>query len=155
VVARASGLDLDLRRDQPSLAYPALMATGALHIPTATAGDAAARLHLLVAQTAAALDLVAACLDALDRLGPGPLATRLPTTLRVPQGATTSWLETPLGVAGVHLVSRGGAAPWRLKLRTPSFALLGALEHILPGTRVNDLPLVLASLPFVQGDADR
>ena len=62
---------------------------------------------------------------------------------------------TAAGIAGFYLVSRGATTPWRLAMRTPSFNNVSALPAILPGTRVQDLPAVLASMFFVVGDIDR
>ena len=56
---------------------------------------------------------------------------------------------------GVLLVSHGERTPWRLHLRTPSFAHVQVLRELLPGTRVADLATVLASVFFVVGDVDK
>jgi NADH-quinone oxidoreductase subunit D len=146
--ARASGVDMDLRRDDPCLAYPELD----VRVVTRTAGDALARFQVLAEQLRVAADLVDAC---LDRLPDGPVALPLPKTLKVPVGSTWSWTENPLGAMGYYLVSRGQKTPWRLAMRTPSFATLSVLPALLPGTRVDDLTTVLGSLFFVIGDADK
>jgi NADH-quinone oxidoreductase subunit D len=147
-VARASGLDLDLRRDDPYLAYPALD----VPVVLGSDGDAAARFDCLLRQLRVSLDLVAACLAALPS---GPVNVKLPKTVRAPEGATYVWTEAPSGAAGWYLVSRGGATPWRLAMRTPSFNNVSALPSVLPGCRVQDLPAVLASFFFVVGDVDK
>jgi NADH-quinone oxidoreductase subunit D len=82
----------------------------------------------------------------------GPVSVKLPKVLRVPVGDTYHALEAPLGRAGWWLVSRGEKVPWRLKLRTPSFANVAALEAVLPGTRTADLALAVASIGYVAGD---
>ena len=79
----------------------------------------------------------------------------LPKSVRAPEGATYSWTEAPSGIAGYYLVSRGAPTPWRLAMRTASFNNVSALPAVLPGTRVQDLPAVLASFFFVVGDIDR
>src|SRR5881398_2155367 len=63
-VARASGLDFDLRRDEPYLAY------GSLDVPvvTRTAGDCHSRFEVLLDQVYVSLDLAQRCLDEVDRL---------------------------------------------------------------------------------------
>jgi NADH-quinone oxidoreductase subunit D len=147
-VARASGLSLDLRRDDPYLAY------AALDVPLVVAdqGDAAARFDCLLRQVQVSLDLVDACLDELPA---GSVNVKLPKTVRAPEGATYSWTEAPSGIAGYYLVSRGATTPWRLAMRTASFSNVSALPAVLPGTRVQDLPAVLASFFFVVGDIDK
>jgi NADH-quinone oxidoreductase subunit D len=149
-VGRASGLDLDLRRDEPYLAY------GSLTVPvvTRTAGDAQARFEVLLDQTYVALDLAQQCLTRVDDVR-GPINVRLPKVVKAPEGHTYAWTETPLGVGGYYLVSRGEKTPWRLKLRTPSYANVQALEALLPGCRVADLVTILGSMFFVVGDIDK
>lgn len=149
-VARASGLDIDLRRDEPYLAY------GQLDVPvvTRTAGDAHARFEVLLDQVYVSLDLATACLDRVDRIS-GPVNIRLPKVVRAPEGHTYAWTESPLGINGYYLVSRGEKTPWRMKLRTASFANVQALSVVLPGARVADLIPVLGSMFFVVGDIDK
>jgi NADH-quinone oxidoreductase subunit D len=149
-VARASGLDFDLRRDEPYLAY------GALHVPvvTRTAGDCHSRFEVLLDQVYVSLDLALACLDHVDRIS-GPVNVRLPKVVKAPEGHTYAWTENPLGINGYYLVSRGERTPWRLKLRTASFANVQALTTLLPGCLVPDLIAILGSMFFVVGDLDK
>jgi NADH-quinone oxidoreductase subunit D len=154
-VARASGLDLDLRRDEPYLAYGELLRAGALKVAGRAEGDAFARFAVLVDQVAASLDLVDACLEEVRRLPAGPVNVRLPKIVKAPEGATYAWTESPGGVNGYYLVSRGEKTPWRLKLRTPGFNNAAALPSALTGARVADLVPVLASMFFVIGDVDK
>jgi NADH-quinone oxidoreductase subunit D len=147
-VARASGVDLDLRRDDPYLAYPSLE----VPVVLGSTGDAAARFHCLLRQVQVSLDLAEAC---LDQLPTGPVNVRLPKNLRVPEGATYAWTEAPSGAAGYYLVSRGAVTPWRLAMRTAGFNNVAALPAVLPGCRVHDLPALLASFFFVVGDVDK
>jgi NADH-quinone oxidoreductase subunit D len=151
--ARASGLDFDLRRDEPYLAYPEL--AGSLRVVTRREGDCLARLECLLGQAEASLDLVDACASRLAALPPGPLSARVPKVFKVPEGHTYAWTESPLGLAGYYLVSRGGKTPWRLKLRSASFSNVAVLPEVLPGHRIGDLAAVLGSLFFVVGDIDR
>jgi NADH-quinone oxidoreductase subunit D len=150
-IARASGVDLDLRRDEPYLAY------GELDVPvvTRTEGDCLARFQVLAAQVRVSLDLADACLDRLSALPPGPVTTRLPKVLKVPEGSTYCWTENPLGLNGYYLVSRGEKTPWRLKLRSASFNNVQVLTELLPGTLVADMVAILGSMFFVVGDIDK
>jgi NADH-quinone oxidoreductase subunit D len=152
-IARASGVDFDLRRDEPYLAYGELQDT--LKVVTRQEGDCLARFECLLEQTHNSLDLADACLDRLADLPPGPINQRLPKVLKAPEGHTYAWTENPLGINGYYLVSRGERTPWRLKLRSASFNNVQALAALLPGTRVEDLTTVLSSLFFVVGDIDR
>jgi NADH-quinone oxidoreductase subunit D len=147
-VARASGFDMDLRRDDPYLAYADLE----VEVVLGDAGDCYDRFRCLLDQVHVSLDLAEQC---LDRLPIGPIDVKLPKTVRAPEGHTYVWTENPLGAMGYFLVSRGQTTPWRLAMRTASFNNVSALATVLPGTRVADLVTVLASMFFVVGDIDR
>jgi NADH-quinone oxidoreductase subunit D len=151
--ARASGVDFDLRRDEPYLAYAEL--AGSLRVVTRGAGDCLARFECLLDQVAVSLDLVDACASRLASLPPGPLSARIPKVLKIPEGHTYAWTEGPLGLNGYYLVSRGGKTPWRLKVRSASFSNVQVLGELLPGHRVADLSPILGSMFFVVGDMDR
>jgi NADH-quinone oxidoreductase subunit D len=155
-IARGSGLDLDLRRDEPYLAYGELFAPGGPgRVVTRGAGDCLARLEVLLEQVHVSLDLAEYCVDRLRSLPPGPVNVRLPKVLRVPEGHLYTWTENPLGVNGYYLVSRGDKVPWRLKLRSASFNNVQVLSRILPGCLVADMVAVLGSTFFVVGDVDK
>ncbi|MBR7743336.1 NADH-quinone oxidoreductase subunit D [Phycicoccus sp. BSK3Z-2] len=155
-IARASGLDLDLRRDDPYLAYGELFAPGGPgRVVTRSAGDCLARLEVLLEQVHVSLDLADACLDRLRTLPPGPVNQRLPKVLKVPEGERYTATENPLGLNGYYLVSRGEKTPWRLKLRSASFGNVQVLSQVLPGCVVADMVAVLGSMFFVVGDVDK
>lgn len=150
-VARASGATLDLRRDDPYLGYRSLD----VPVTSLPDGDAPARLTCLAADATAALTLAEAALDRLGQCPRGPVNLRLPKVLRLPEGDTYAWVEAPLGISGVHLVSTGEPRPWRLRLRTPSYATAQVLPMVLPGVRVDQVAGVLGSLFLVVGDIDK
>ena len=151
--ARASGVDFDLRRDEPYLAYGEL--AGPLQVVTRGEGDCLARFECLLDQVAVSLELADACASRLATLPPGPLSARIPKVLKIPEGHTYAWTEGPLGLNGYYLVSRGGKTPWRLKVRSASFSNVQVLGELLPGHRVADLSPILGSMFFVVGDMDR
>ncbi|WP_371405465.1 NADH-quinone oxidoreductase subunit D [Kribbella sp. NBC_00662] len=152
-IARASGVDADLRRDEPYLAYGELQ--DVLRVVTRPEGDCYARFSVLLEQVKVSLDLVDACLDKLNTLPAGPVNVRLPKILKVPEGQTYVWTESPLGINGYYLVSRGDKTPWRLKLRSASFNNISALPALLPGTMIPDMIAILGSMFFVVGDIDK
>lgn len=149
--ARAAGIDVDLRRQASYLAYDEL------DVPAALAGgpgDAGARFAQLTGEVADSARQVVACAERLGTID-GPVAQPLPKILKLPDDEGYLATEAPLGQAGAHIVSRGDKTPWRLHLRTPSFATVSALPAVLSGVRVADLEPVLASLGHVVGDIDR
>ncbi len=155
-IARASGVDVDLRRDEEYLAYPELFAPGGPgRVVTRQEGDCLARLEVLLEQVEVSLDLAEACLDRLARLPRGPVNQRLPKVLKVPEGRLYTATENPLGFNGYYLVSRGEKTPWRLKLRSASFNNVAVLGEVLPGNLVSDMVAILGSMFFVVGDIDK
>jgi NADH-quinone oxidoreductase subunit D len=148
-VARASGVDLDLRRDDPYLPYPHL------EVPVAAEGDARARVLLLVEEIRVSIGLVQWAAGELARHGGEPVSVRLPRVVRVPEGTTYTWTENPTGINGYLLVSRNDRTPWRLKLRSAGFGNAAALGQALVGMRTEDLPAALASFLLLCGDVDR
>ena len=155
-IARASGLDIDLRRDEPYLAYGELFGPGGPgRVVGRTEGDCLARFECLLEQVHVSLDLAVACVDRLRSLERGPVNVRLPKVLRVPEGHVYRWTENPLGLNGYYLVSRGDKVPWRLKLRSASFNNVQVLSHLLPGCLVADMVAILGSTFFVVGDVDK
>lgn len=152
-VARASGLDLDLRRDDPYLSYPEL--TTLLDVPVRQAGDAAARYEVLAAQIPVSLGLVAATAARLAELDGGPVDVLLPKVVRVPEGMTHAWTEGPLGISGYLLVSAGDRTPWRMKIRSASYSNAQAMQVALVGTPIDRLADAVMSFFFLAADIDR
>jgi NADH-quinone oxidoreductase subunit D len=152
-VARASGVDLDLRRDDPYLGYAALAEH--MRVVTRESGDLPARYAVLVDQLPVSGALISACIEELRRLGPGPVDVTLPKTVRVPEGTFYTWMEGPLGITGCLVVGTGEKTPWRMKIRSASFATMQAMVPALVGTRYRDLADAVMSFPVVLGDVDR
>jgi NADH-quinone oxidoreductase subunit D len=155
-IARASGVDLDLRRDEPYLAYAELFRPGGPgRVVTRAAGDSYSRFEVLLEQVKVSLDLADACVARLRALPRGPINLKLPKVLKVPEGHTYCWTENPLGLNGYYLVSRGEKTPWRLKLRSASFNNVAVLPELLRGCLVADMVAILGSMFFVVGDVDK
>ncbi|WP_432558664.1 NADH-quinone oxidoreductase subunit D [Granulicoccus sp. GXG6511] len=145
-LARAAGVPLDNRHHGP---YAEL---GFDITRLGTTGDARARFALLAAECQVSADVVRTC---CARLPDGPIQVRLPKIVKLPEAESYSFVEAPLGRTGFHLVSRGDKTPWRMKLRSPSFHHVAALEELLVGTPVAAVETVLASVGYVIGDVDK
>jgi NADH-quinone oxidoreductase subunit D len=148
-VARASGLDEDLRRDAPSLAYAEV--SDVIDVACSQDGDARARYHVLAKQVIADLDVISAL---WSRVPGGDIDVRLPKVVRAPEGEAYSCLESAMGPSGAFVVSTGETTPWRVRLRTASYANVQAMGAALAGTRLVDLPAAVGSFLFVAGDLD-
>jgi len=75
--------------------------------------------------------------------------------MRVPAGEAYVPVESPRGEIGFYVVSDGGAKPWRVFMRTPSFGNLQALREMFEGRLIADTIAALGSMDFVLGDVDR
>lgn len=150
-MARSAGCDLDLRVSTPTLAY-AEFADLLTAQPRQYAGDARSRFAQLAAEIVTSARIVQECCRTLPS---GPVDVRLPKIIKLPEAETYVAIEAPLGRTGFHVVSRGDKTPWRMKLRSPSFHHVAALEALLPGCRVDEVETVLASVGYVIGDLDK
>jgi NADH-quinone oxidoreductase subunit D len=146
---RASGVDWDLRRDNPvGLAYDQLD----WKVWTHPDGDSFARYWVRLQETREACDMVEQLLDGLPA---GPIMAKVPRVIKVPAGEAFVETENPLGIMGYYLVSKGGLEPFRLKIRSASFNNISITPWLLRGTYVPDVISILASLYFILGDIDR
>lgn len=150
-VARAAGVSLDARRAESALRYAELT-------PPALVGgdgDSRSRMAQLAREILDALSTIeeaaARCVD----LCGSPVNVLLPKVVRVPVGEYSGRLETPTGIAQWLLVSRGDKSPHRLALRPASLHTVLALEVALRGAHIGDAAGIVASMPFVTGDAER
>ena len=74
---------------------------------------------------------------------------------RVPSGTIYTAVEAPKGEFGVYLVSDGSNRPYKCKIRAPGFSHLQAMDYLLKGNMLADVPAVLGSLDIVFGEVDR
>lgn len=152
VIARASGVRRDLRKDIPYLFYGEL--ADVLTIPTRSEGTARARLQLLCEEITQSAALIAAIQERLEHEDP-PIDSPLPKVLRVPEGSVYRATENPLGTNGYWLVSAADKMPHRFKLRSASFNNVSALPHMLKGCSLDQALTVLATTFFITGDIDK
>ena len=144
-------MGMDLRIQVPYLAY----AHVDVPMQLGTNGDIPARLQLLVGQLESSVQIMRDAQAWLRAAGSGPVSTSLPKVVRAPEGTSYLPIEGPFGVLGALLDSTGDKSPWRLKLRTPSFAMVQSLTESLKGLPLQHLAIMLQSCTFVVGDADR
>jgi NADH-quinone oxidoreductase subunit D len=175
-VLRASGVDWDLRREQPYLAY----ANVDFNVPVYPEGDVFARYRVRVDEMRESTRIVDQCLRRLERMRGRPWITddrkvvlppreELHTSMeslihhfkivtegfRVPEGEVYVAIESPRGEQGCYLVSEGGPKPWRVHFRAPSFVALEATATCTHDALVADLIAIVGSLDAVMGDTDR
>jgi NADH-quinone oxidoreductase subunit D len=175
-VLRASGIDWDLRRDQPYLVY----ADVDFDVPVYTNGDVYDRYRVRMDEMRESTRIVAQCLDRLEGMEGEPwivddrkfvlppreeLHTSMESLIhhfkivtegyRVPEGEVYVAIESPRGEMGCYVVSDGGPKPWRVKFRAPSFVALEATATCMRDALVADLIAIVGSLDSVMGEVDR
>ncbi|MFN8186520.1 MAG: NADH dehydrogenase (quinone) subunit D [Gaiellales bacterium] len=170
---RASGVDWDLRKREPYLAYPELD----FDVPVYPEGDVYARYKVHMDEMRQSVRIIQQCLDGMpegawiadDRKVVLPPREELHTSMeslihhfklvtegyRVPEGEIYLPIESARGELGCYLVSDGGPRPWRVHFRAPSFVALQALGACLDNSLIADMIAVAASLDPVMGDVDR
>ncbi len=175
-VLRASGINWDLRKDQPYLAYDEVD----FRVPVLFNGDVYDRYRIHMEEMRESTRIVAQCLDRLEAMEGEPwiaddrkvvlpprheLHTSMESLIhhfkivtegyRVPEGEVYVTVESPRGELGCYVVSDGGARPWRVKFRAPSFVALEATATCMTDALVADLIAIVGSLDSVMGEVDR
>ncbi len=145
-VARASGVDMDLRRDDPWSPYDKLD----VNVITLPEGDAWARTLIRVLETRESLRL---CEILMQEMPDGEVSVR--ASRKVPEGEVVTRSEAPRGEVVYYLRSDGTDKPARLKIRTPTLPVLSLLPEQLAAIHVADIPVVLAGIDLCVACADR
>jgi len=170
---RATGVPLDMRREQPYSGYEQFD----FEIPTATAGDTYARYAVRMQEMRQSVRIVQQALDSMPggpfrsnnrKFVPPPRAElghsmeavihhfKLWTEgFPAPKGSVYVPVESPRGILGCFLEGDGGPNPYRVHFRTPSFANVQALPMLAKGHLVADVVAILSSLDPILGDIDR
>jgi NADH-quinone oxidoreductase subunit D len=148
--ARASGIDLDLRRDDPDIAMAWKHAD--FKVWTHPDGDSFARYWVRLQEVRESTRIIDQLLDGLPA---GSIMAKVPRIIKVPAGEAYVETENPLGWMGYYVVSKGDLGPFRVKIRSASFNNVSVVPWVAKGLYVPDLITVLASLYFILGDIDR
>jgi NADH-quinone oxidoreductase subunit D len=146
---RASGVDWDLRRDNP---VGMVWDQADWKVWTHPDGDSIARYWVRLQETRESCNIVEQLLDSLPK---GPIMAKVPRIIKVPAGESYVATENPLGEMGYYIISQGGLEPFRVKIRSASFSNMSIAPWLLKGTYVPDVITILASLYFILGDIDR
>jgi NADH-quinone oxidoreductase subunit D len=145
-VARASGLDMDIRRDAPYAAYDELD----FDVPLMTESDVWARSILRILETIQAIRL---CTQIIHNLPDGPISVSAPR--KVPAGEVVSRAEAPRGEVFYYIRSDGSQKLARLKVRTPTLTTLITLPGQLKNMQLADVSAVIAGVDLCIACGDR
>jgi NADH-quinone oxidoreductase subunit D len=171
--ARGSGVDWDLRRDMPYGGYEELE----FKVPVDTAGDVYARYSVRMEELRQSIGMVK---QAIANLPDGPIKADAPKVVlpdrekmktqmeslihhfkivtegfTVPEGEVYQGVESPRGEMGYYVVSDGTAKPYRVHMRSPSFANLNAIGVMCEHNLLADVVAAIGSIDIVLGDVDR
>ena len=171
---RASGIEADLRKDNPYSGYEQYD----FDVPIGTVGDCYDRYLVRMEEMRQSVRIIR---QVIEKMPDGPwraeeakkivvppkdkimrnmeeliqnfmLTTEGP---QIPAGESYFEAENPKGALGFYVISKGGGVPYRLKIRAPSFVSLSILPKIVPGHMMTDITAILGSLDFVMGECDR
>jgi NADH-quinone oxidoreductase subunit D len=151
---RGSGVNWDLRRDDPYSVYHKLqwepqVGTGEMGV----VGDCWNRHIVRMHEMDQSLNIIE---QALDMLPEGNVQAAVPKRIRPEKDAELYVrTETPRGELGYYIVSDGTASPFRVKARGPAFVNLSVLPEIVRGSMIADLVLTAGSIDIVLGEVDR
>ncbi|MFC1556116.1 NADH-quinone oxidoreductase subunit D [candidate division KSB1 bacterium] len=150
---RGSGVDFDLRRDDPysiydRFDYDIIIGKGEM----GTVGDVWDRYWVRIAEMIESVKIIR---QAIQQMPAGPHRADVGKVIRVPKGEVYGRTETARGELGYYLISEGKKGPARLKGRSPCFSNLCVIDEISRGYMVADLIAILGSLDIVLGCIDR
>ena len=147
-VLRASGVAWDLRKANPYDVYDRVQ----FDVPVGTVGDNYDRFAIRLAEVWQSLRILEQCARQIE---PGPVRATTALLFRPPPGEAYVPIESPKGELGFYLVSDGSIAPYRCKVRSPSFINLSLLKEMMVGWKLADAIVSLGSLDFNMGEVDR
>ncbi len=175
-VLRGCGVAYDVRKFDPYCGYDEYD----FEVPVQPHGDAYSRYKVRVAEMRQSAHIIRQGLAKLEKLGSGPVrdANRkislppreeLDTSMEAvihhfklvtegfkpPVGEVYTSVENPKGELGFYLVSDGGPAPYRLKIRGPSFSNISAVRVMGPGSMLSDMVSMIGSIDITMGEVDR
>jgi NADH-quinone oxidoreductase subunit D len=154
-LARASGVDHDLRRDAPYHIYGELD----VNVFTESAGDCFARTEVRLNEMHESIRIVREIIDSVPE-GPilGIKPGKSPTHIKIGSGQHYTCIESPRGELGTYLIGGGGnrgASAYRLKIRSPSLHAVSCIPYLFPGHTVSDAIAILGTLDPIMGEVDR
>lgn len=152
-VLRGSGVNFDLRRDDPYSIYDRFkwepqIGKGEM----GTVGDCWDRYMVRIREMAQSVNIVE---QALQQIPDGDVASAIPKRIRPNPGDVYVRTESARGEIGFYVVSDGSGKPYRVKGRSPCFSNLSVIPEISRGYMIADIIAIAGSLDIVLGEVDR
>jgi len=161
-ILRASGIDYDIRRDEPYSSYDEFkfeVPVGGKNIDAI--GDNMARYKVRMKEIEESIKIVRQAVDKIkdipkrDANDKSDIMAKVPKVIIPPKGSAYAKVEHAKGEMGVFVVSNGTMKPYRLKIRSPSFCNLSVISKICENNYVADVIAIGGSLDPVMGCVDR
>jgi NADH-quinone oxidoreductase subunit D len=172
-ILRSTGVEWDLRRHMPYLAYDKVE----FDVIVGTHGDAFDRYAIRLNEIRESIRIVRQIVDLMPlgdyrtqnkKVTPPP-RSRIDESMealihhfklftdgyKVPAGEVYCAVESPRGELGVYMVSDGGTKPYRMHVRGPSFVNLQSMPTMAKGAMVADMIAIISSIDPVLGEVDR
>jgi len=137
--ARASGVAIDVRRDDPYAAYPLVN----WKVITAEAGDVFAKTEVRLLEMYESISIIEQCLDALMKEKEGDITVKVK---EIPEGMGTGRAEAPRGEVFHCVFSDGSNSPVRHKIRAPSYVNIATFKKSCIGQTISDATITLAAV---------
>jgi NADH-quinone oxidoreductase subunit D len=137
--ARASGVDVDVRRDDPYAAYPLVN----WKVITAEAGDVFAKAQVRLLEMYESISIIEQCLNGLKKEKEGETEVKIK---HIPVGYGTGHAEAPRGEVFHFVVSDGSNSPARHKIRAPSYTNIATFKKSCVGQTISDATISLAAV---------
>ncbi len=145
---RASGVPWDLRKSDPYEVYDRFD----FDIPVGSTGDTYDRFLVRLEEMRESVLIVK---QAMEQIPSGPFRALAPALIHPPVGEAYAHVEAPKGELGFYLVSDNSIAPYRCKIRAPSFINLTVLRDLIIGWKLADLVVIFGSFDINMGEVDR
>ncbi len=172
-ILRSTGVEWDLRKDMPYLAYDQVD----FSVVVGTYGDCFDRYAIRLEEIRESINIVNQIVELMPRgdyriqdakVTPPPRA-RIDESMealihhfkiftegfKVPEGEVYVAVESPRGELGCYLVSDGGSKPFRMHIRGPSFVNLQSLPHMMADSLLADTVAIISSADPILGEVDR
>jgi len=144
--ARASGVDRDLRRDEPYALYGEIP----FNVITTDTADIYGRTVVRVLELLECYQMIAYLIDHLPE---GEIRVRAPR--KIPRGEAVSRLEAPRGEDIHYVAANGTNRPERVRVRAPTLANWPSMAVMLLGRYIADVPITVAAIDPCFGCTDR
>lgn len=137
--ARASGLAVDVRKDDPYAAYPLVN----WKVITAEGGDVFSKAEVRLLEMYESASIIEQCLDGLEKTKEGDINIKVN---EIPEGIGAGRAEAPRGEVFHFVVSDGSNSPARHKIRAPSYVNIATFKKSCIGQTIADATITLAAV---------